>query len=66
MLDEMSRNNPFTYNICLNAEAAMKRGIKDGDTICVENIRGENTLLVILDMDCPGSSAREGKKVKSE
>ncbi|UCE33716.1 MAG: molybdopterin-dependent oxidoreductase [Deltaproteobacteria bacterium] len=40
MIDEMSRNNPFTYNICLHAEAAKKKGIRDGDMICVENLRG--------------------------
>ena len=41
MLDEMSMNNPFTYDICLHADEAKKKGIKDGDTICVENVRGD-------------------------
>jgi molybdopterin-containing oxidoreductase family molybdopterin binding subunit len=36
----MSRNNPFSYHICLHPEGAGKKGIRDGDTICVENIRG--------------------------
>ena len=40
LLDEMSKNNPFTYNISIHPEAAKKEGIKDGDMICVENIRG--------------------------
>jgi molybdopterin-containing oxidoreductase family molybdopterin binding subunit len=40
MLDEMSKNNPFTYHICLHAEAARKKGIIDGDMICVENLKG--------------------------
>jgi molybdopterin-containing oxidoreductase family molybdopterin binding subunit len=40
LLDEMSKNNPFTYNISIHPEAAKKHGIKDGDMICVENIRG--------------------------
>jgi anaerobic selenocysteine-containing dehydrogenase len=40
MLDEMSRNNPFTYQICLHAETAKKIGIRDRDKIRVENIKG--------------------------
>jgi molybdopterin-containing oxidoreductase family molybdopterin binding subunit len=40
VLDEMSKSNPFTYNISLNAEMAKKMGIKDGDTVCVENLKG--------------------------
>jgi anaerobic selenocysteine-containing dehydrogenase len=40
LLDEMSKNNPFTYNISIHPEAAKKQGIKDGDVICVENIQG--------------------------
>ncbi|MEW6668662.1 MAG: molybdopterin-dependent oxidoreductase [Thermodesulfobacteriota bacterium] len=40
LLDEMSRNNPFSYHICLYPEGARKKGIRDGDWICVENIRG--------------------------
>jgi anaerobic selenocysteine-containing dehydrogenase len=40
LLDEMSKNNPFTYNISIHPEAAKSQGIKDGDMICVENIRG--------------------------
>jgi len=40
LLDEMSRNNPFTYNITLHPDAAEKLKIRDGDMICVENIKG--------------------------
>ena len=40
VIDEMSKSNPFTYNISLNAEMAKKMGIKDGDTVCVENLKG--------------------------
>ena len=40
LLDEMSKNNPFTYNLTLHPSMAKKLGIKDGDTICVENIMG--------------------------
>jgi molybdopterin-containing oxidoreductase family molybdopterin binding subunit len=40
MIDEMSKNNPFTYNIVLNAKTAKRKGIKDGDIVCVENVKG--------------------------
>lgn len=40
LLDEMSRNNPFTYNITLHPETAEKLGIKDEDVICIENMKG--------------------------
>jgi molybdopterin-containing oxidoreductase family molybdopterin binding subunit len=39
-LDEMSENNPYTYNITMNAETAREKGIKDGEVICLENFRG--------------------------
>lgn len=35
-VDEMSLVNPYTYNIVMNEETAEKKGIKDGDIICVE------------------------------
>jgi len=35
-MDEMSSNNPYTYNIVMNMETAKKKGINDGDNICVE------------------------------
>ena len=40
-LDEMSKNNPFTYNIVMNGETAIAKGIKDGDLIAVENTKGQ-------------------------
>ena len=33
--------NPYTYNIAMNVETAKKKGIKDGDTICLENRWGD-------------------------
>jgi len=33
--------NPYTYNITMNAETAKKKGIKEGDTICLENRFGD-------------------------
>tara|TARA_Y100000031_G_C8004068_1_gene284930 strand:+ start:115 stop:468 length:354 start_codon:yes stop_codon:yes gene_type:complete len=32
-LDEASRMNPYTYNITMNADAAKKKGLKDGDIV---------------------------------
>jgi anaerobic selenocysteine-containing dehydrogenase len=42
-LDEVSRLNPYTYNITMNAEAAEKKGLKDGDLICLESPYGRKT-----------------------
>ncbi|MGZ6231419.1 MAG: molybdopterin dinucleotide binding domain-containing protein, partial [Syntrophales bacterium] len=33
--------NPYTYNITMNAETAKKKGIRDGDTVCLENSFGD-------------------------
>ncbi|MFH1349921.1 MAG: molybdopterin-dependent oxidoreductase [Pseudomonadota bacterium] len=40
LVDEMSKNNPFTYNLNIHPETAKKKGIKDGDLVCLENIKG--------------------------
>lgn len=40
LIDEMSKNNPFTYNIVMNRNTAEKKGIRDGDLVCLENIKG--------------------------
>lgn len=39
-LDEMSQKNPYTFNIVMNADTAKQKGIREGDTICLENFRG--------------------------
>ncbi|GAG79432.1 unnamed protein product [marine sediment metagenome] len=39
-LDEASRLNPYTYNITLNVATANKKGLKDGDLICLESSKG--------------------------
>ncbi|MBW1799804.1 MAG: molybdopterin-dependent oxidoreductase [Deltaproteobacteria bacterium] len=39
-LDEASRMNPLTYNIALNADTAVNKGIRDGDRIEIETYRG--------------------------
>jgi anaerobic selenocysteine-containing dehydrogenase len=42
-LDEVSRLNPYTYNITMNADTAKKKGLKDGDLICLESPYGRKT-----------------------
>jgi anaerobic selenocysteine-containing dehydrogenase len=36
-LDELSKLNPYTYNITMNVETARKKGLKEGDLICLES-----------------------------
>jgi anaerobic selenocysteine-containing dehydrogenase len=40
-IDAAASRNPYTYNIAMNAETAKKKGIKEGDTICLENRWGD-------------------------
>jgi anaerobic selenocysteine-containing dehydrogenase len=40
-INAMAERNPYTYNIAMNAETAKKKGIKDGDTICLEDRWGD-------------------------
>jgi anaerobic selenocysteine-containing dehydrogenase len=42
-IDEVSRMNPYTYNITLNTDTAKKKGLKDGDLICLESSYGRKT-----------------------
>jgi len=39
-LDELSQMTPYTYTISINTGTANKKGIKDGDMICVESFAG--------------------------
>jgi molybdopterin-containing oxidoreductase family molybdopterin binding subunit len=39
-LDEASRLNPYTYNVTMNAETAAKKGLTDGDLVCIESCYG--------------------------
>ena len=39
-VDETSRLNPYTYSITMNVDVAKKRGLQDGDLICVESYKG--------------------------
>jgi anaerobic selenocysteine-containing dehydrogenase len=40
-IDQVASLNPYTYNIAMNWETARKKGIRDGDTICLENHWGD-------------------------
>ena len=40
-LNAMALRNPYTYNVTMNAETAKKKGIANGDTICLENRHGD-------------------------
>jgi molybdopterin-containing oxidoreductase family molybdopterin binding subunit len=40
-VDELSQANPYTYNIVMNEETGKKKGIVDGDIVCLENFRGD-------------------------
>ncbi|MFC2070336.1 molybdopterin-dependent oxidoreductase [Chloroflexota bacterium] len=40
-INEMASLNPYTYKIAMNAETAREKGIKDGETICLENHWGD-------------------------
>ncbi|MEA3442398.1 MAG: molybdopterin-dependent oxidoreductase [Chloroflexota bacterium] len=39
-LDEISKLNPYTYSVTMNADTAEKKGLKDGDLICIESSYG--------------------------
>jgi len=40
-IDDAASRNPYTHNIAMNAETARKKGIRDGDTIWLENQWGD-------------------------
>ena len=42
-IDEVSRENPFTYKVNLNEETARRKGLKPGDLVEIESWRGLKT-----------------------
>jgi len=58
-LDEASCMNPYSYTITMNIDAAMKKGLKDGDTIWVENAMGrkQKGLLKLIEGQHPQTIA---------
>jgi len=42
-LSEVSQNDPYTYTIQLNTETASRKGVKEGDTVWLENSKGSKT-----------------------
>jgi anaerobic selenocysteine-containing dehydrogenase len=43
-LDEASLMNPYTYNITMNRETALRKGLRDGDPIELETIAGRKAI----------------------
>ena len=39
-LDEVSQLCPYTYTITISPDVAGKKGLSDGDTVCLENKYG--------------------------
>ncbi len=39
-LDEVSKDNPYVYNIVMNSDTAREKGIKEGEIISLENFQG--------------------------
>lgn len=42
-IDEISTANPYAYSVLLHTDQAEKRGLKTGDTVCVESKYGKYT-----------------------
>lgn len=42
-IDEVARNNPYTYNIMVHTSTARQKGLKTGDWVCVESRHGKYT-----------------------
>ncbi|MBP1732587.1 MAG: padB2 [Deltaproteobacteria bacterium] len=40
-VDEAASRNPYTHNIVMNVETGKKKGVRDGDFICLENRWGD-------------------------
>ena len=61
-LNAMALRNPYSYNIAMNVETARKKGIKDGDTICLENRWGdkETGMVKLSQLIHPGVVAAVG------
>jgi anaerobic selenocysteine-containing dehydrogenase len=43
-VDAMSKSNPYTYQWVMHEEMAAKKGIAEGDWICVENLVGDKVM----------------------
>ena len=50
-IDEASHMNPYTYTITMNVDMARKKGLKDGDTIGVENNHGRKVKGLLQTME---------------
>jgi molybdopterin-containing oxidoreductase family molybdopterin binding subunit len=70
-LDEASRMNPWLYSIVINADIAVKKGIKEGDIIVVESnygrkVKGPAKLTETVHPKCIGIATTAGHWVKGQ
>jgi anaerobic selenocysteine-containing dehydrogenase len=67
-IDEMARENPYTYNIMVHTSTARNKGLKTGDTVCVESRYGKYTgklkVTELVHPDCVNSSGSFGHWAK--
>lgn len=49
-LDEVSRLNPYTYNVTMNVATAKSKGLKEGDLICLETPTGRRITGILKTM----------------
>jgi anaerobic selenocysteine-containing dehydrogenase len=62
-LDEVSQLSPYTYTITMNVDKARQKGLKDGDTICLETPYGRKTegVLKVMEGQHPKTVAIAGQ-----
>ena len=41
MIDEISKMNPYMYNISISSETAREKGLRDGDMVEIRSIHGQ-------------------------
>ena len=67
-IDEVASDNPYTYNVMIHTSAAQKKGLKTGDTVCVESRYGKYTgrlkVTELVHPDCVNSCGSFGHWAK--
>lgn len=67
-IDEVAQENPYTYNIMIHTSAAERKGLKTGDTVCVESRYGKYTgklkVTELVHPDCVNSCGSFGHWAK--
>jgi len=63
-IDEVAKDNPYTYNVMIHSTAAQKKGLNTGDTVCVESRYGKYTgrlkVTELVHPDCVNSCGSFG------